>query len=238
MANTRSLILLLVQWLVILPVHLSHSFGIQVISQRVSTRLSAADETGDPLRAATGVRPSIHPVTINALAEALRVRAQNDSSKPLRVGSGVEPLQVAVVAGKIASTAIEKRQEASKEDGMTMNGQEEQTIAGRVIGVVMRFDDLEKQLRNKCEAVGWIRSYSEWGSFGILEDEESTKASKIDERVTADPLFAMNRAECLLAIFLDTVEAPTLQNQGEEVPGGSNIDFLDADRLEVLVTLQ
>ena len=65
--------------------------------------------TGDPLRAATGIRPSLHPVTINALAEALKQRAQNRPEVPLRVTDDTPPLQVAMAAGKIASDALQKR---------------------------------------------------------------------------------------------------------------------------------
>jgi hypothetical protein len=190
----------------------------------------------DPLRAATGIRPSLHPVTINAIAEALRIRARKDTDSPIRVSDDAQPLEVAVTAGKIAAAAIEKRQQASNEDGMILEADEEQTIAGRVVGVVMRFDDLENKLWTKCQTIGWIAKYSEWDSFGILSDETTSTVAAVDERVQMDPLFSMNRAECLLALFLHTVEAPSLLQRNVTVPGGSIVNFLDTDRLEVLLS--
>jgi len=45
----------------------------------------------------------------------------------------------------------------------------------------------------------------------------------------------MNRAECLLAIFLEEVEIPQLKKLNETVPDESKIDFLDDDRREVVL---
>jgi hypothetical protein len=45
----------------------------------------------DPLRASTGIRPSLHPTTINAIAEALRLRALEDPNTPLVVGEEDTP---------------------------------------------------------------------------------------------------------------------------------------------------
>jgi len=39
----------------------------------------------------------------------------------------------------------------------------------------------------------------------------------------------------LLALFLDTVERPRLEEMGEDLPGGSAADFIDADRREALL---
>jgi hypothetical protein len=236
-------IVLLLQCLVGWPLLSTQSFSIETVqsrhsqSQRTYSSLLFESSSGDSLRAATGIRPSLHPVTINALADALRARARNEADVPIRVNESTQPVEVAVAAGNIASLAIEKRQKTSNDDGMTLTVAEEQTIAGRVVGVVMRFDDLESQLWSKCQVAGWVSKYGEWDSFGVLVDESGvdTVASILDERIVSDPLFTMNRAECLLAIFLHTVEAPTMQKINQTVPGGSAVDFLDADRLEVLL---
>jgi hypothetical protein len=229
-------VVLLLQCLVGWPLLSTQSFSIQTFRSRHSSLLFESS-SGDPLRAATGIRPSLHPVTINALTEALRARARNLSDIPMRVNESTQPVEVAVAAGSIASSAIEKRQKTSNDDGMTMTVVEEQTIAGRVVGVVMRFDDLEQKLWSKCQVAGWVSKYGEWDSFGVLVDESDVDkaVSLIDERIASDPLFTMNRAECLLAIFLQTVEAPALLKANQTVPGGSAADFLDADRLEVLL---
>lgn len=88
---------------------------------------------GDPLREDNGVRPSIHPTAINAIAEALKARASQAKKKKIddddmmyfRVTDTVEPLMVMVTAGQFASDAIQKRQESSEEDGMLLTQGEE-----------------------------------------------------------------------------------------------------------------
>lgn len=186
---------------------------------------------GDPIRGATGIRPSLHPTTINAIAEALKSRAKKKEGMVFRVSESVQPLEVAVTAGQIASSAISKRQSSSEEDGMTLTAEEEQTIAGRVLGVIMRLDDLEDMLQDRVSKVGWIAKYNEWATFGTLETESD---ERIDERIKDDPLFCVSRAECLLALFLKNVEIPALDKANVTVPDGSKTDFLDGDRLEVL----
>lgn len=188
--------------------------------------------TGDPLRAATGIRPSLHPLTINAISTVLQKRMSQDSK--LRVDQdGVQGVEVALAASQIAADALQKRQERSKEDDMQLTPEEGQTVAGRVVGVTMRLPQLEQSLNEKCHAVSWIAKYHEWSSFGVLPDESSADA--VDVQIKMDPLFSMNRAECLLALFLATVEKPELEAKGASVPDGSRIDFLDADRQQVLI---
>ncbi|OEU21395.1 hypothetical protein FRACYDRAFT_235019 [Fragilariopsis cylindrus CCMP1102] len=193
---------------------------------------------GDPLREANGIRASIHPTAINAIAESLKARA------------------VMVTAGQFASNAIQKRQEASVDtnDGMKMNNREEECVAGRVMGVIMRLDDLENELVERTMDVDWVAKYDDWSSFGVLEDEsklilknesENGKSEddndkdvmmkKVHEKIIDDPLFCMNRAECLLAIFIQEVEFPQFQKLNETAPDESKIDFLDTDRLQVVI---
>jgi hypothetical protein len=66
-------------------------------------------------------------------------------------------------------------------------------------------------------------------------DDDARTTKPIEKRIIEDPLFCMNRAECLLGIFLQEVEIPTLQQLNETVPDDSKIDFLDADRYEVIL---
>lgn len=186
---------------------------------------------GDSLRAATGIRPSLHPTTINAIAEALRLRALEDPKTPLVVREDTSALHVALSAGRIAATAIETRQAFSTRDGMTLTPKEGQTIAGRVVGVVMRLEQLEDLLHSRVVEVEWVKKYGEWTTFGVLEDERF-----VQEKIQTDPLFTLCRAECLLALFLDTVEVPQMEKIGWTAPGGSLVDFLDEDRQQVLLT--
>jgi len=208
---------------------------------------STAKKIGDPLRENNGVRPSIHPTAINAIAEALKARAtqsikpdpdlSEDDMMHFKVTDTVEPLMVMVTAGQFASDAIQKRQESSEEDGMLLTQGEEQTLAGRIMGVIMRLVDLEDELAERTQDVGWVADYNEWGSFGVLEgeSEEGNKLQEVHAKILDDPLFCMNRAECLLAIFLHNVEIPQLEKLKETVPDGSKIDFLDEDRREVVL---
>ena len=191
---------------------------------------------GDPLRAAAGVRPSLHPTTINALASALKTRAVNFDKHPdksLTPGPTVQPIDVALRAGIIAADAIAARQASSDQDGMSLSVPEKETIAGRVVGVIMRFDDLEATLLERVQATPWIAKYGDWDSFGVLADESN--AGDVRQRIQDDPLFAMTRAECLLGLFLETVETPALEKAGQSVPDQGQIDFLDGDRKEVLL---
>lgn len=193
---------------------------------------------GDPLREATGIRPSLHPLTINTIAEALKLRAKNDPEIPLQIGvANVEPLQVALTASRIAAEAIQKRQESSEADGMSLTAEEQQTVAGRVLGVVMRLNELERELVERCQTAVWIAKYGEWDSFGILQNEnvKTNDDEGVSERIKMDPLFTMNRAECVLALFLHQVEAPELATKNATVQDGSKVDFLDADRKDVLL---
>ena len=197
---------------------------------------------GDPLREASGIRPSLHPLTINTIAELLKIRAKRDASTPLRIVEGVvEPLQVALSASRIAAEAIQKRQETSEEDGMTLTLAEQQTVAGRIVGVAMRLSELEAELHSKCREASWIAKYGEWDSFGVLssskgeEKEEDDLTAAVDDRIRMDPLFGITRAECLLALFLHQVEAPELAQKNTTVQDNSVVDFLDADRKEVLL---
>ncbi|KAL7462769.1 hypothetical protein ACHAXS_003145, partial [Conticribra weissflogii] len=197
------------------------------------------------VRDATGIRPSIHPTTINCIAEALLIRAKggkrgDDTVIDIDIGNkDVQPLQIAMNAGTIAYDAIEQRNTAATMDETTdiFNQGEAQTISGRVVGVVMRMRDLEQTLIEKVNEVNWVTKYGEEESFGVLKSEcrFAKKVEKeLSETMKLNPLFRMNRAECLLALFIAAVEQPTLEKIGQTVSGGSTIDFVDADRIEVL----
>jgi hypothetical protein len=212
--------------------------------------------------------------------------------------SNTKPLDIAITAGDIASSAIQKRNNAEKSgyEGFTydddddddddeysndkedindendnrklvtnnsspdedaFNIQESQLICGRVVGVVMRLRDLETTLLQRVMAASWVRKYREESSFGVLREEcdddddintnqkQEEKKTSLDqllaEKIVNDPLIRMNRAECLLALFLNNVERPTMEKlsaSGEEVAttaGTSTVDFIDIDRLEVLM---
>jgi hypothetical protein len=116
---------------------------------------------------------------------------------------------------------------------MTLTSSEQQTIAGRVVGVTVRLPSLEHELHRRCAAAPWIAKYNAWDSFGVLADE--TDATGVSGQISNDPLFALNRAECLLALYVRHVEEPELRTKNATVPGGSTVDFLDDDRQSVLL---
>ena len=213
---------------------------------------------GDALREASGRRPSLHPLTINTVAELLKLRARARNNITTIATTTMtpepeEPLQVALHAGRVAAEAIARRQETSRQDGMKLTTVEQQTVAGRVVGVALRWSVLEAALVTQCRRAPWIVRYEEQDSFGVLAEELSTDNNNdnnstattaasdnsiriaVDQRIQADPLFGLNRAECLLALFLHQVEAPELKRKNITVPDDSVVDFLDAERKKVLL---
>lgn len=140
--------------------------------------------------------------------------------------------------------AIDQRKSAAETDETTdeFSMDESNVISGRVVGVVMRMRELEQLLRRKVGEAEYVWKYGEEMSFGLLKKECKVSDVKLSdelekelgESIKMNPLLRMNRAECLLALFIETVEKPKLEMIGEEVAGGSKIDFIDGDRLEVL----
>jgi len=212
--------------------------------------------SGDALRRQTGIRPSLHPITINALTEALRLRASKEG-EVMTMASGENALEVAMLAGKLAIDALAKREEmlrsvtnVSSSNGAALDDgednlwelpteEEKQVIAGRVLGVVMRLKELEQSLVEKVSQTKWVVKYGEHETFGVLATEADIAVEvgyELDERLNIDPLFRMNRAECLLALFIESVEKPQLAKAKASVSDGSKVDFIDEDRLEVLTT--
>ena len=239
----------------------------------------------DPYRDQNQIRPSLHPITINIIAQALKLRASaqvstasnnNNPSQPPshnrtttttaavtdRVVWPTQPLDVVLTVSALAQTALAQRQHRSREDQMILTLPEQQTIAGRVVGVMVRIQDLEQTLLQKCINVPYIWKYNEWHAYGLVRppttpipndhDENDTKDARQQQQQlqqqqqqlslgnnnndSIDPLLLLNRAECCLALFIQTVEIPELQRKNATVPDESRIDFLDADRYQVLVS--
>ncbi len=160
----------------------------------------------------------------------------------MEVTENVQPLDVAVAAGKLASNAIEKRAMSSTavagDESSAFTEEECQLVAGRIVGVVMRWDEIESTLVGRVKSTSWVLKYGEQGSFGVLKEEcedGGVDSTILKQKLKDDPLLRMCRAECLYALFLKNVEMPTMAKVGQ-VPadGSSGIDFLDADRIEVL----
>mmetsp|Transcript_35501 Transcript_35501/g.42803 ORF Transcript_35501/g.42803 Transcript_35501/m.42803 type:complete len:246 (-) Transcript_35501:37-774(-) len=236
------------------PKYFAFTFALSCLLPTVIA-FSSNSGSGDVVRASTGNRPSLHPIVINCISDALRCRslahltAGNDGTIPtLDVEQkGVKPIDIAMAASQIATDALANREIACKADESSDLDKfveaEYQVIAGRVVGVVMRIPDLESTLRSKVRSAPWVKKYKDYSSFGVIEAECDGDGNDVlsgelkDSCLTClkdDPLLRMNRAECLLAIFLDEVEKPKLELLGESLPGGCDVDFMSSDRLEVL----
>mmetsp|Transcript_12860 Transcript_12860/g.16798 ORF Transcript_12860/g.16798 Transcript_12860/m.16798 type:complete len:258 (-) Transcript_12860:339-1112(-) len=215
--------------------------------------------SGDVLRKSNGIRPSLHPMAINALSDALLAKSRGESVFES------EPVEVALYAGKLAADVIAKKERALSElrdvnlSGRVLDGAvdenkwelptmlEKQVVSGRILGVVMRLEELEKNLVKKVKDAKWPMKYGAMDSFGVLkcevetcdlsEENERESGGDVNDRVKIDPLFRMSRAECLLAIFMNEIERPQIEQSSDIVlPDEGKIDFIDADRLEVLVS--
>ena len=204
--------------------------------------------TGDTVRASSGVRPSLHPITINILTQLLKKRhaddtTDGDSNKANDTTSTCTnsttatntPLQYALDAASLASNALAQRTTHDDNDqNLQLTLEEQQTIAGRVVNMAVRLQALETALYRKCQKQATrLNRYNEWASFGVLPDEPNPIG--VRQQLADNPLFGLNRAECLLALFLTTIEAPELRLKNTTVPGGSVVDFIDQDRMEVLL---
>jgi hypothetical protein len=116
---------------------------------------------------------------------------------------------------------------------MKLTNEEVALIGGRVVGIVLRLEDLEWELNHRCQKTSWISEYNEWDNFGVLEDESCIKS--LDERILSDPLFTVNRAERLLALFLLNLEGPGVRARGDVMPDGSDVDFLEDDHYQIML---
>lgn len=209
-------------------------FGVP--TKRIKTLdVFSSSKNDDPVR--SGNRASLHPTTINVLSHALLLR-----SKGKLVSS--PPLEVVKMAGQLAIESMDSRKSALLADGdedMLMTSQECETFSGRIIGVIVRFKELESKLILNVGATDWVKKFKDYDSFGLVEVEctsngiDSMEIEKeVQKRILNDPLFRMQRAECLLALFLIDVEAPKMKKLKYEVPGGSDVDFLDQEKIKVL----
>uniref|UniRef100_A0A6U3XEV5 Uncharacterized protein n=1 Tax=Ditylum brightwellii TaxID=49249 RepID=A0A6U3XEV5_9STRA len=226
--------------------------------------LNEASKGGDNVAAAVdddkkSTRQSLHPITIEALSDALLIRStpSRSSSTPVDIGicdndktkeNSIQPLDVAMAAGQIAAEALDRQSErfsSSDAQDMVFTPEENQVVAGRVVGVVMRMRSLESELIQRVKKIMDTKDDvdSVYEIFGVLQsecsnnDDESDKEreEKLSSRIRDDIAFGSRRAESLLAIFLQTVEGPTMEKIGQTLPGGSDVNFMDEDRKMVLL---
>ena len=174
-------------------------------------------------------RKSLHPMTIDIIAEILRVRAQNDTNTPIRfINDSIEGWEILAQATKVAEQIVEP----ALRQGF-LEPEEASLIGGRVVAVVMRLEDLEWELEHRCKQEPWIAEQSLWDSFGVLPDESCIRT--LDERILKDDDFTIKRAERLLAIFLLNLEGPGVKAAGDRLLDGSVVDFLAKNHYEIMM---
>ncbi len=196
-----------------------------------------------------------------------------------------------VEAASLASQAIQARAKSSTsvqgDESSMFTEEESQLVAGRVVGVCMRLEELEGLLVERVKGVSWVKKYGEESMFGLCnvelknEDEEgyitpndissivgneeeeggstsiasssrSCSVQQVLERIKEDPLLRLCRAECMYALFLKTVEIPSMIQAGQvpvdcidKIGDGDDYDvymkgngmvgdFLDQERMDVL----
>ena len=115
-------------------------------------------------------------------------------------------------------------------DEIQMTEEELQTIGGRIVGVLMRLDDLEWEWNHRITTSSLMDVPVDiWkATLGLHPDSvEQSCIRTIDEALLKDTEFARARAERMLALFLMNIEGPGLKANGAEVPGGSEPDFIE-----------
>lgn len=189
-------------------------------------------------------RPSLHPITIDAIEEAFRLRALNSTTSPLRlIDAQTEWYEVQYSIVSFADRFLEKyTKPSSKSDGELLQmwtAEELQTIGGRIVGVLMRLDDLEWEWNNRISTSSLGEAPGEmWKTtLGLYPDNiEQNCLRTLDNALLEEVEFARARAERMLALFLLNIEGPGLKASGDEVPGGSHPDFIeDSVQLELMM---
>lgn len=176
-------------------------------------------------------RPSLHPITIDAIEDAFRLRAQNSTTSPLRlIDDRSEWFDVQYSIIKFAERFMEKYTNA--EGALQLTVEEQQTIGGRIVGVLMRLDDLEWEWNHRVTTSPLVNEVEchLWKTMVGLHpgNVEQNCIRTVDEALLEDEDFARARAERMLALFLLNIEGPGLEASGESIPGGSSpADFID-----------
>jgi len=188
-------------------------------------------------------RPSLHPITIDAIEEGFRLRAQNMTTSPLRlIDQQTEWFEVQYSVMKFADRFLEKYTKVNDEFQWTE--EELQTIGGRIVGTLMRLEDLEWEWNHRICTSSLAEAdspsmipYALWKTtLGLHpEDVEQKCPLTLDTALLEEKDFARARAERMLALFLTNIEAPGLEGSDNTFPGGSYPDFIeDTVQLELM----
>ncbi|KAL7500508.1 hypothetical protein ACHAWT_008329 [Skeletonema menzelii] len=214
----------------------------------------SVDEKGDNIETRVEEKAlpsqSLHPVTIDAIEEAFRLRAQNMTTSPLRLlDSNMEWFEVQYSIMKFAERFLEKYTKGNKNNEEPIWTEEElQTIGGRIVGVLVRLDDLEWEWNHRVSTstLGQPESsemipYNQWKSIlGLHPDNVEQRCIKtVDMALLEENDFARVRAERMLALFLLNIEGPAMKASGNLSPDGSEVDFIqDYTQLKLMMPKQ
>jgi hypothetical protein len=188
-----------------------------------------------------GSRPSLHPITIDAIEEAFRLRSRNMTTSPLRlIDEQTEWYDVQYSIVKFADRFLENYTKHDNggngtDEESKWTAEESQTIGGRIVGVLMRLDDLEWEWNNRvcnspladADSPNMIPHRLWKTTLGLHPNNvEQSCTSTLDAALSTEGDFARSRAERMLALFLMNIEAPGVESSGREMPGGSHPDFI------------
>ncbi|KAL3802839.1 hypothetical protein HJC23_007616 [Cyclotella cryptica] len=194
----------------------------------------------------TQSRPSLHPVVIDAIEEAFRLRAKNMTTSPLRlIDSTTEWFEVQYSIVKFADRFLQRYAKPINPDAFQWTEEEIQTIGGRIVGVLMRLDDLEWEWNHRVSTSSLGKTEpsmtlpnDEWKrTLGLYPGVEQVCFRTVDVALLEDKEFARKRAEIMYALFLMNIEEPAVKASGNTVPGGSfaNEFIHDSVQLELMM---
>ena len=185
-------------------------------------------------------RPSTIPATINLISKTLR-----------ESGALLSPLDRATAAND-AVTAHLARLEADKSDvdadSIVLTTDETVIMAGRVIQVVVRYEQLYEELKKVASGDDSVGSWGKmWDVYGITNKSlfdgdkeggvdavaEMRKEVITDESVSMlEELYLSTRIGCLLGLFVVQHEAGLVAEN--KIEGMGVVDFLEDEVVEVL----
>ena len=177
-------------------------------------------------------RPSLHPLAIEAIEESFRLRAQNSTTSPLRIiDSSTEFYEVEYSAMKFADRFLQQHSKPNDDGKHTWTEEELHTIGGRIVGVIMRMEDLEWEWNHRVatSSLGGIVPDDKWKrTLGLHPGSMEQECLRtVDLALLDDSEFARKRAEMMYAMFLMNVEEPAVKASGGNIIGGSSAsDFI------------
>ncbi len=209
------------------------------------------------------LNPTIINAISQALLERSTSKSQSQyipssTNQPINI-----MINAASLASKTIQSRAQSATSVAGDEHSIFNAEESKLVAGRIVGVLMRLHELENELVSRVGKATWVKKYGEEAIFGLCKvelkddsyspsdvlsivdtdktsndsntkDNNNEHVHQILERIKDDPLLRMCRAECIYALFLKTVEVPSMEKAGQVVPVGSSIDFLDQERIDVL----